>query len=402
VSEDRSDKIAPRDRIALDGLSFLLADVQDNLGAFLTGVLTTYAWRANDIGIAIAAGGAGAVLARLVGGRVLDTLSARRAMLGACCVMTIVSILAISWWPRFWVIVLVHFCAAGAGAMLSPLLAAVSQNVTGRHGYVARMGRNESFNHLGNAAIGCLVATAGVAAGALAGLWAICTLSIVGLGLVLLLTARADTPISPVRDRDSPWRTLLEPRLLIFIGCYFVFNLANAGVVPLLIERQARFNFSGPASTTSVCIIVAQAVMVPVAYLVGHHAARLRRRPLLLVAFAGLPVRALLLMQSAHWASLFGAEILDGLTSGIMLVLFYAILSDITRDTPHRNFVIGVGLALGTMGALLSNSIGGLVASAYGFNGAFLLLAVLGSAGLALCACFMAETLNAGQVEAGG
>jgi len=397
VTTRDKDATATRDRVALDGLSFLLADVQDNLGAFLTGILTTYQWVSADIGVAIASGGAGAVLTRIVGGLALDRLSAHRALLAACCVITVLSIIAIAWWPQFWIIVFAHFCAASAGAMLSPLLAAISQNVTAPRFYVARMGRNESFNHLGNAGIGCIVAAAGTAAGALTGLWAIATLALVGLALVLVLTPRADMPTERQDGRpqqaDGAWQTLSDPRLLIFLTCYLLFNLSNAGVVPLLIERQALFNFSSPGPTTSLCIVVAQAVMVPVAFFVGRYAEGLRRKPLLLLALAGLPIRTLLLMYGAHWGMLFAAEILDGFTSGVFLVLFYAVLSDITGATPHRNFVIGFGLALGTVGALLSNSIGGWIASGYGFNAAFAALAALGTIGVVQCLLFMPETL---------
>jgi MFS family permease len=41
----------------------------------------------------------------------------------------------------------------------------------------------------------------------------------------------------------------------------------------------------------SACIIAAQAIMLPVALLVGHYADRIGRKPILLLGFGVLPVR---------------------------------------------------------------------------------------------------------------
>ncbi|MBB2200804.1 hypothetical protein [Gluconacetobacter tumulisoli] len=83
-------------------LSFLMADVQDNLGAFLTGLLAAYGWPAADIGTAIAAGGAGTVTLRLLGGWALDTLSSRRAILAGCRVVTALSVTIAALFPDVW------------------------------------------------------------------------------------------------------------------------------------------------------------------------------------------------------------------------------------------------------------------------------------------------------------
>lgn len=86
------------------------------------------------------------------------------------------------------------------------------------------------------------------------------------------------------------------------------------------------------------------------------------------------------------------AQILDGISSGIILVLFYAIMSDLAEKGGRRNLLIGVGLAVGTVGALLSNFVGGWLTSAYGFNPAFLALAGSGTAVFFLFLLAMPET----------
>ncbi|MBB2203283.1 MFS transporter [Gluconacetobacter tumulisoli] len=407
MTRHETENVRRRDDVVLDGLSFMLADVQDNLGAFLTGLLAAYGWPSANIGMTIAAGGAGAVTARLLGGWALDRLSCRRALLAGCCVVTALSVAIAALFPGFWQIACVHFLAGGAGALFSPLLAAISRQTAGDGGYMARMGRNESFNHMGNALIACLMSVAGSTAGPLAPLWAIGGLAAVSLLLVGGLTRRADageqtSPGSAPRIAKGRQvvHALSDPRLLVFLTCYLLFNLANGATVPLMIERQAVYHFGDVSSMTALCIVVAQATMVPVAFLVGRSAGHWPRKPPFLAALAMQPLRDLLIIRSAGWPMMCLAQILDGLSSGIILVLFYAILSDLASNGGRRNLLIGVGLAAGTVGALLSNFAGGLLTSAYGFNTAFLALAGSGAAVFFLFLSAMPETLEIRRASA--
>lgn len=347
----------------------------------------------------MASGGAGAISARLLGGWALDRVALRRLPLLFCCLVTIASVFVARWVPGFWPILCVHFFAAAAGSLLSPLLTAVSQQVTSAAGYVARIGRNESFNHLGNTITAMAVATFGSAMGVMAGLWAIVGLAGGGCLLIPILSDRADQkPGKPDGSEDSGdhmtgmLRLLRDQRLLVFFSCYFIFNLANAASVPLLIEREAASGFGTPKSMTSLCVVMTQAVMVPVAYFTGRYAEQLRRRPLILLALTLLPLRMLLIAASPRWEAVCAAEALDGVTSGIILVMFFAIIADVTKEGAYRNRVIGSGLALGTLGALISNAASGLIASSFGFVISFIMLACLGSVSLLLCFISMPET----------
>ncbi|MBB2206106.1 MFS transporter [Gluconacetobacter takamatsuzukensis] len=402
MTSHETDTRCRRDNIALDGLSFLLADVQDNLGAFLTGLLAAYGWPSADIGMTIAAGGAGAVTARLLGGWALDRLSSRRAILAGCSVVTAFSVSVAALFPGFWQIVCVHFLAGGAGALFSPLLAAISRQTAGDGGYMARMGRNESFNHMGNALVACFMSVVGSTAGPLTPLWAIGGLAAISLFLVVGLTRRADAQEGGSQDSRSGAakgrevvRVLTDASFLVFLICYLLFNLANGATVPLMIERHAVYHFGSVSFMTAVCIVVAQATMVPVAFLVGRTAGQWPRKPLFLVALAVQPLRDLMIIRSAGWPTMCLAQILDGISSGIILVLFYAIMSDLAAHGGRRNLLIGVGLAVGTVGALLSNFAGGLLTSAYGFNLAFLALAGSGTAVFFLFLFAMPETREA-------
>ncbi len=76
--------------------------------------------------------------------------------------------------------------------------------------------------------------------------------------------------------------------------------------------------------------------MVPVALFAGSLADRRGRRQLLMVAFAVLPVRALLsgLIDDPVW--LIAAEVLDGVASGIVGVAVPVVVADLTWDPAGR------------------------------------------------------------------
>ncbi|MBS1072698.1 MFS transporter [Gluconobacter cerinus] len=399
MTENKAQTRHRKDDLPLDGLSFLLADVQDNLGNFLTAFLTLQHWPSNRIGAAIAAGGLGAVLARFIGGWALDIIAHRRLMLALCCVVTCVSVTVMAGVPLFYPILLAHFIAGGAGALFTPILAAISHHTAGAKGYIARMGRNESFNHLGNASSGFLMSILGKIMGPVAPLWGVGGLAVASLLLVSGFSAKADEPPERSKEAVSASETtraiftlLFEPRLAVFLVTYLLFNLANGAVVPLMIERYAFLHLGNPATVTAICIVVAQVIMAPVAYLVGKKAPQWPRKPLFVVALAIQPVRDCFVVLSAGWPTLVLIQILDGLSSGIILVLFYAILADIAAGNGHRNLLIGLGLALGTIGALLSNLASGMLTSSYGFNTTFVILGLTGALVTGLFAWRMPET----------
>lgn len=80
ASDEKSERHAPSKRSirSLDGLNFLLADVQTGVGPFLAIYLASHHWSPERIGIAIGVGGAATVIAQapagglLIARRVLD------------------------------------------------------------------------------------------------------------------------------------------------------------------------------------------------------------------------------------------------------------------------------------------------------------------------------------------
>lgn len=91
----------------------------------------------------------------------------------------------------------------------------------------------------------------------------------------------------------------------------------------------------------SACIVAAQMVMLPLALLVGRKADSWGRKPLFLIGFGILPIRACLYPLSDDSAWLIGVQLLDGVGAGIWNALIPLVVADLMRGTGHYNLALG-------------------------------------------------------------
>jgi MFS family permease len=73
---------------------------------------------------------------------------------------------------------------------------------------------------------------------------------------------------------------------MIFCLCCVIFHLANAAMLPLVGQKLTLQDKNQGTALMSACIVAAQAVMVPMAMLVGRKADVWGRKPLFLAGFA--------------------------------------------------------------------------------------------------------------------
>jgi hypothetical protein len=105
--------------------------------------------------------------------------------------------------------------------------------------------------------------------------------------------------------------------LLIFGCCALLFHLSNAPLLPLVGQKLAAAYKDVATAMMSACIIAAQLIMLPIAIAVGRNADRVGRKPILLIGFAVLPLRAVLYTFSDQTWWLIGVQLLDGVGAGI-------------------------------------------------------------------------------------
>jgi MFS family permease len=181
-------------RWPLDWLNFFLADVKDGLGPFLAiFLMSSQHWDAGRIGVVLTIAGVATVLARGPGGALVDAVRWKRTLIaiGATAVAIAAAVMALV--PQFWPIVVAQAASGIADAIFPSAVAAISLGIVGRKLLSRRVGRNEAFNHAGNAVTAIVAGLAGyfIASGAV--LWLIALLALASIAAVYAIDGEPST-----------------------------------------------------------------------------------------------------------------------------------------------------------------------------------------------------------------
>jgi MFS family permease len=116
------------------------------------------------------------------------------------------------------------------------------------------------------------------------------------------------------------------------------------------------------------------------------------RKPLLLLAFAAVPLRGGLCMWSDDPTWLLVVQVLDGVGGGLFEALLPLVLADIMGGTGHYSLARGVVGTVQGIGGSSSQFVAGYIVTTAGYNAAFLTLAIVATTGLLLIIIAMPET----------
>lgn len=142
----------------------------------------------------------------------------------------------------------------------------------------------------------------------------------------------------------------------------------------------------------SACVVTTQFVITLIAAWSGRKAGSWGRKPLLLIAFGVLPIRAVLYTLTSNTVALVAIQILDGIGAGIFGVVSVLVIADLTQGSGRFNVTLGaIATAVG-IGASLSQTIAGAIVHHFSFNAGFLFLAAIAAAAFATLYFFMPET----------
>ena len=163
-------------------------------------------------------------------------------------------------------------------------------------------GRNSAYNHAGNIAIALVAGGVGYLFTQRVVFLLVPVFAALTAAAVLIIPADAidhDRARDLGRDGDDGaaegYGILFRTRpLMIFATCALFFHFANAPLLPLVGQKLALQFPREATAMMSFCMVAAQGVMLPIAIFVGRNADRLGRRPIFLVAFTVLPIRAAL------------------------------------------------------------------------------------------------------------
>jgi MFS family permease len=184
---------------------------------------------------------------------------------------------------------------------------------------------------------------------------------------------------------------LADKKLLIFCACAMLFTFANAPLL-MLISGTLTAKGSNPSLLIGACIVLPQIIVALASPAVGRFADRRGRRLVLIVGFAVLPLRALILSTTVNPVLVVAVQVLDGIAAAGFGIMVPLIVSDVAARSGHFNLSLGaVGFAIG-IGSTVSTSAAGWVADRFGMRFAFYFLAGIGLAAALLASFAMPET----------
>ena len=391
---------------SLDALNFFLADVRDGLGPYLAiYLLTERRWDEASIGAVMSIAAIAGILAQTPAGALIDRSRAKRALIIAGALLVTLACLVLPLLERFQLVAATQALAAASGSIFAPAIAAVTLGIVGPRAFAARTGRNEAFNHAGNAVAAAVAGGTAYWFGPVVVFWLLAAMALASIAATLAIPAGAiDHQVArgldhiageTAQEKPSGFRVLLTCRpLLIFAGATVIFHFANAAMLPLVGQKLALVNRNLGTSLMSVCIIAAQIVMVPVAVVVGRKADIWGRKPIFAAALAVLAIRGALYPLSDNQYWLVSVQLLDGIGAGIFGALFPLVVADLTHGTGHFNVSQGAIATATGLGAALSTAIAGFIVVQAGYSAAFLFLAAVAAAGLLGYCALMPETLR--------
>ena len=385
----------------LDAVNLLLAGALSGFGPFVAVFLAEQDWTQQNIGFVLTAAGFAGLLTQLPAGQLLDTIRSKQLVVALGATMVAAAAFIIACWPSFPLVLTALVLQAIIGGFLGLAIAAISLGLVGHATLGERLGRNQRF-----------ASTGGVMAAGLMGLigyflsYRAIFLAAAALVLPLLFALGRIQPSDihfgracGVPDHRGPsapprarhWNLWTNRSLLIFAGGVFLFQMANASMLPLAGEALVYGRVSLSSLIVSALIIVPQVIVALMAPWAGRRA-KLGRRPLLLVGFAALPVRALLFAWTTDPMILIAAQVLDGVSGTMLGVLTTLIVADLTKGTGRFNLAQGFVGTISGVGASLSTTLSSLVASSLGHAAGFLGIAAVALAAVLLLWFLMPET----------
>ncbi len=352
------------------------------------------------MGLVTTVGGLIGLVFQTPAGAVIDATRAKRALIVGALIVLAAGGVAIFALPDFWPVMIANAAMGAVGDVFGPAIAALTLGLFPATALAHRMGRNSAFDHAGNVAIAALAGLVG---------WALSQRAVfllVPVFAVLASLATLSIPAAAIdhekargdggaagEDGPAAWRVLLQCRPLVLFGCCaLLFHLANAPLLPLVGQKLAMAHKGLATAMMSACIIAAQAIMLPVALLVGHTADRVGRKPILLLGFGVLPVRAVLYTLSNNSAWLIGVQLLDGVGAGIFGAITPLLIADLMRGTGRYNLAQGAIATMQGIGAAASGLIAGEIVDHAGYSAAFLTSGAAAAVALAVLFWGMPET----------
>lgn len=387
---------------ALDALNFCNAGIQTGLGPFIAIFYASERhWNPGQIGFALACQSIAIILIQPFVGSWIDASRFKRGITAAAAGIAATSAACIAIIPQYGMQVAVQLIIGLAATAFPPAIAAFALGMVSKEDISKRVARNESFAHFGNFLFAMVAACVGTFISLQAIFYAA---AMFAAGMALAALAIDQKQINHAAARSSEESSsgaanigyadlFKNKRVMLFLGCVTLFFCANAATLPLVgqILTQGKQGRSS-AWEISAAVVVAEGVMIGVAWASGRGADRWGRKPLFVLAFAALAIRNGLTVVSHNKFYLIGLQGFDGVAAAIFGVMLTLISADLARGTGRFNFLRATAQSATALGGFTSNTLFGYIAKRMGFNASFWGLAAVAVAGGMLYQTAMSET----------
>jgi MFS family permease len=392
---------------ALDGVNLFLAAMLSGFGPYVAAFLASQNWSQQKIGFVLTAAGLAGLASQIPGGELLDRIRSKRMAIALGVVMIAAGALIIALRPAFPLVFAALLLQGVTGGFLGLAIVCISLGLVGHAKLGEQLGINQRFASTGGVLAAGVMGISAYYLSYQAIFFAAAAL-VVPLMAALSRIQTSDIHFGcscgapdyqglgpmPRARRESLWT---NGSLLTFATCLFLFQMANASMLPLAAEGLAHAKGTASPLIISALIVVPQMVVALMAPWAGRQASSNGRRPLLIIGFSALPVRALVFALTTDPTILIAAQLLDGISGTILGVLTALTVADITNGSGRFNFAQGLVGTMSGLGASLSTAFSGQLAGSFGRAAGFAGIAAVALAAVLLLWLRMPETSLPGK-----
>ena len=390
---------------ALDYSNLLLAASKDTIGPYLSVYLkSNYHFDSMSIGIAIASANFSGIISQIPAGAFIDQIHNKKIIIQIAAIFTTLSLIIILKQKLLFFIILAHGIIGLATATINPTISAISLGLVGQNKFARRVGRNEALIHVGNVFAAITTGIIGCFLGNQYIFYFIALLCILGVLSVNNISNNeidfelARGGVNKDKNNQTQNVSLMESlknrTVIILFITFFLFHFANAALLPGIGQKLSESNPHLSSLNMSVCIIIAQLVMIPTAIITSRLIPKIGIKKLFIIGFLSLPLRALLFSIFISPLQLILAQALDGISAGVFGVTSIVMISNAAKGSGRFNFIQGCASSIIGVGSCLSNLFSGYLIKTYGYHINFMILAVIAIMGIIHSLIFIDNTRN--------